>query len=60
MRPCDFLSNTRAREVEGVRAVGLIISSNGGVRLAFLQAEDFSTLEVGTTSTEFIYAFKVE
>jgi hypothetical protein len=60
MRPCGSLSNTRAREVEGVRAVGLIISSNGGVRLAFLRAEDFNTLEVGTTSIEFIHAFKVE
>jgi hypothetical protein len=60
MRPCGSLSNTRAREVEGVRAVGLIVSSNGGVRLAFVQAEDLGTLEVGTTSTEFVDAFKVE
>jgi hypothetical protein len=60
MRPCGSLSNTRAREVEDVRAVGLIVSSNGCVRLAFLRAEDLDTLEVGTTSTEFIHAFKVE
>jgi hypothetical protein len=48
------------KEVEGVRAVGLIVSSNGCVRLAFLRAENFGTLEVGTTSTEFVDAFKVE
>jgi hypothetical protein len=60
MRPCGSLSNTRAREVEGVKTVGLIVSSNGCVRLTFLRAEDFGTLEVGTTSTEFIHAFKVE
>jgi hypothetical protein len=60
MRPCGSLSNTRAREVEGVRAVGLIVSSNGGIRLSFLRAEDFGALEVGTTSTKFVNAFKVE
>jgi hypothetical protein len=60
MRPCGSLSNTRAREFEGVRAVGLIVSSNGGVRLAFVRAKDLGTLEVGTTSTEFVDAFKVE
>jgi hypothetical protein len=60
MRPYGSLSNTKAREVEGVRAVGLIISSNGGVRLAFVRAEDLGTLKVGTTSTEFVDAFKVE
>jgi hypothetical protein len=40
--------------------VVLIVSTNGGVKLAFLRAEDFGTLEVGTTSTKFIYAFKVK
>ena len=60
MRPCCSLSDTRAREVEGVGAVGLIVSSNGGVRLAFLRAEDLGTFKVGTTSTKFIHAFKVE
>jgi len=60
MRPYGSLSDTRAREVESVRAVGLIVSSNGGVRLASLRAEDLSTFEVGITSTEFVHAFKVE
>jgi hypothetical protein len=54
------LSGAKAREVQGVGAVGLIVSSNGGVRLAFLRAEYLGTLEVGTTSTEFVYAFKVD
>jgi hypothetical protein len=60
MKPCGSLSNTRTREVEGVGAVGLIVSSNGGVKLMFLRAEDLGTLEVGTTSTKFVHAFKVE
>jgi hypothetical protein len=60
MRPCGSLSNTRARVVEGVRAVGLIVSTNGGVRLAFLRTEYLGTFEMGTTSTEFVDAFKVE
>jgi hypothetical protein len=50
----------RTREVEGVGAVGLIVSSNGGVRLAFLRAEDLGTLEVGSTITKKFRAFKVE
>jgi hypothetical protein len=60
MRPYGSLSNTRAREFDGVRAMGLIVSTNGGVRLAFLRAEYFDTFEVGTTSTKFVNAFKVE
>jgi hypothetical protein len=60
MRPCGSLSNTRAREVDGVRAVGLIVSTNGGVGLAFLRAEYFGTFEVGTTITKFVDAFKVD
>jgi hypothetical protein len=44
---CGSLSNTRAREVDGIRAVGLIVSTNGGVRLAFLRAEYFGTFEMG-------------
>jgi hypothetical protein len=51
MRSCGSLSDTRTREVEGVGAMGLIVSSNGGVRLAFLRAEYLGTLEVGTMST---------
>jgi hypothetical protein len=49
----------RTREVEGIGVVGLIISSNGGVGHSFLRAEDLGTLKVGTTSTEFVHAFKV-
>jgi hypothetical protein len=60
MRLCGSLSNTRAREVEGVKAAGLIVSSNGGVRFAFLRAEDLGTLEVGTTSKKFVHDFKIE
>ena len=55
-----FLSNTRAREVNTVGAVDLIVSSNGGVWLAFLRAENLGTLEVGTTSIEFDLAGHVE
>ena len=43
-----------------VGAVGRIVSSNGRVELAFMQAKYLSTLEVGTTSTEVIPAFEVE
>jgi hypothetical protein len=60
MQPCCSLSHTRARDVEGVTAVDFIVSSNGGVRLAFLQVADLCSFEVGTTSTEFVDAFKVE
>ena len=60
MRPCGSLSDTRAREVEGVGAVGFIISSNGGIMLAFVGAKDLGTLKVGTTSTKFLSARHVE
>ena len=39
MRSCGSLSDTRAREVDNVGAVGFIVSSNGGIGLAFLRAE---------------------
>jgi hypothetical protein len=48
------------REIEGVEAVDHIVSSNGDVMFAFLQTEYLGTLKVGTTSTEFVPAFKVE
>jgi hypothetical protein len=60
MRSCGSLSDTRAREVEGVGAVGLIVSSNGGVRLTFMRAEYLGTLEVRTTNTKFVSARHVE
>ena len=60
MRSCGSLSDTRAREVEGVGAVDLIVSPNRGVGLTFLQAGDLGTLEVGTTSIKFVSAFEVE
>jgi hypothetical protein len=60
MRSCGALSDTKAKEVDSVGAVGFAVSSNGGVGLAFLQAEHLNTLEVGTTSTEFVTAMHVE
>jgi hypothetical protein len=60
VRPCGSLRDTRAREIYGVEAVGFIVNYNGGVELVFLQAKNLGTLEVGTTSTEFIPARHVE
>ena len=60
MRTCGSLSDIRAREVKGVGAVGFIVNSNGLVGFAFLRAEYLGTLEVRTTSTEFIPARHVE
>ena len=60
MRYCGFVSNTRARKIDGVGAVGFIFSSYGGVGLVFLQAKYLGTLEVGTTSTEFVPTFEVQ
>lgn len=59
MRLCGSLGNTRTREIDGVGAMGLIISSNGGVGFVFLRAEYLGTLEVETTSIEYIPAFEV-
>ena len=47
MKSCGSLSNMRAREIDAVGTVDLIVSSNQGVGLAFLQAEYLGTLEVG-------------
>ena len=60
VRSCGSLSNTRARKVEGVRAVGLIISTNWGVGFACLRTEDLGTLEVETTNTEIVSPFEVK
>ena len=60
MRSCGSLSDTRAREVDGVRAVDFIVSSNWGAGLAFLRAEYLGTLDVGTTSTKFVPTRHVE
>ena len=60
MRCCGSLNDTRAREVDDVEAMGLIVSSNGDVGLAFLRAEYLGTLEVGTTSTKFVPAFEIK
>jgi hypothetical protein len=60
VRSCGSLSDARAREVDGVGAVGFIVSSNGGVGLAILEAKDLGILKVGTTSTEFVSTRHVE
>ena len=60
MRSCGSASDTNAREVDGVRAVGFIVSSNGGVRFALLRFEHLRTLEVGITGAEFVLAGHVE
>ena len=38
MRSCGSLSDTRAREIDGIGAVGFLGGSNGGVRLALLRS----------------------
>jgi hypothetical protein len=60
MRYCGSLSETRAREFDGVGAVDFIVSSNADIRLAFLRAKYLGTLEVGTTSLKFVPARHVE
>ena len=60
MRSCGSLSDTKRREIEGVGMVAFIVNANRGIRLAFLRAEDLGTLEVETTSTEFVLAFEVK
>ena len=60
MRSCGSLSDTRTREIEDVGTVGSNVSTYQGIRLAFLRAEDLGTFEVGTTSTKFVPAIKVE
>jgi hypothetical protein len=40
--------------------VGFIVSSNWGVRLAFLGVKDLDTLKVETTSIEFVPTMHVE
>ena len=59
MRSCGSLSNTRARKIDDVGAVGLIVNSNGSVGFAFIRAKYLGTLQVGTTSIEFFSAFEV-
>ena len=54
------MCDTGAREVECVEAVGFIVSTNGGVGLAFLRDKYLGTLEVGTTSIEIVSAFDVK
>jgi hypothetical protein len=54
------LNDTKAKKIDGIRAVGFIVNSNGGVGLAFLRAEHLGTLEVGTTSTTTVPARHVE
>ena len=53
MRSCGSLSDTRAREIDGVGAVDLFVGSNRGVGLAHLRFEHLGTLEVGITSAKF-------
>jgi hypothetical protein len=60
VRSCGFFSDTGAREIEGVGAVRFIVSSNGDIGLAFLEAKDLDTLNVGTTSIKFLSARHVE
>jgi hypothetical protein len=60
MRSYGSLSNTKAKEIHDVGAVGFIINSNADVKHAFLRAKYLGTLEVGTTSTKFIVVRHVE
>ena len=54
MRSCGSLSDTRAREIDDVEAVGLFIGSNGDVELAFLRSKHLGTLKVGVMSAKFL------
>ena len=60
MRSCDSLSDTRAREIDGVGVVDLFVGSNRGVGLVLLRSEHFGTLEVGIMNANFFPAGYVE
>ena len=57
MKSCGFQDDTRAREVDGVRAVDFFSTAMGVPGLHF---KHLGTFEVGITSVEFVPARPVE
>lgn len=50
MRYCDSLSHTKARKVDVIMEVGILVGSNGGAAFALMRSEHLGTLEEGIYS----------